>query len=69
MKIIYKKMTALKFILSIILIMIALVRSDEEDKRLEFLIEVACKNKGEKCSDSDPCCGGLTCSEFKICRN
>lgn len=63
-------MKAFKIISVFLLAFLALVKSEEESKRLEFLIEASpCKNLGDKCSSSDPCCDGLTCSEFKFCRN
>jgi len=63
-------MKANQIIFIIVLGLLALVKSQDENKRLEFLIEApACKNVGGKCSDSEPCCDNLTCSEFKFCRN
>lgn len=63
-------MRAYQIIFAIVIALLALVKSEDENKRLEFLIEQApCRDVGESCSSSDPCCPGLTCSEFKFCRN
>lgn len=62
-------MKAYQIVLVIVLALLAIVKS-EENKRLEFLIQASpCKNAGEECSTENPCCEGLTCSEFKFCRN
>lgn len=44
--------------------------NNNEPKRLGFLIEgPGCAMIGNPCDASNTCCEGLTCSEFKICRD
>jgi len=62
-------MKAFQIIITVVFVLLTLVKSEEERKRLEVLIEAPpCKKDGDRCSESDPCCTGLTCSEFKFCR-
>ena len=65
-------MKALKILLLLVLSLI--VSSSENLKYLEseFLADTLgpdCIQAGGRCSSTNPCCDGLTCSEFKICRN
>ncbi len=57
----------------ILLVLSLLIASSEitfvDEGQPEFLATADCGEKGKKCSASSPCCDGLTCSEFKICRS
>ena len=57
--------------LFILLVLALFVASSEvtmiEEAQTDFLAD--CMTKGNVCSATNPCCEGLTCSEFKICRS